>query len=283
MTKGLLYVVATPIGNLEDFSARAVDTLKKVDLIAAEDTRHTRPLLRHYGIDTPTLPWHEHNERALLDQMLASLSEGKSVALVSDAGTPLISDPGFPLVREASAAGIKVIPIPGASALTCALSAAGLPTDRFLFAGFPPRGGNQRLQWFAELAEERATLVFYESGHRIQSSLADMLSCFGAERDAVIGRELTKLHETFLRGGLGELLEQVNNDEDQRKGEFVVLVAGAKPVASAENLSLDRDKLLLRLMQEMPLKKAVAILVELGAGKKNTLYEQGLKLKETKL
>ena len=283
MTKGLLYVVATPIGNLEDFSPRAVDTLRKVDLIAAEDTRHSRPLLRHYGIDTPTLAWHEHNERAQLEKMLSLLSEGKSVALVSDAGTPLISDPGFPLVREASAAGIKVVPIPGASALTCALSAAGLPTDRFLFAGFPPRGGSQRRQWFSELADERATLVFYESGHRIQSSLADMLASFGEQRDAVIGRELTKLHETFLRGALSELLERINEDEDQRKGEFVVLVAGAKEVASSESLSLDRDSLLLRLMQEMPLKKAVAILVELGAGKKNVLYEQALKLKETKL
>lgn len=279
MTKGLLYVVATPIGNLEDFSARAVDTLRKVDLIAAEDTRHSRPLLRHYGIDTPMLPWHEHNERAQLERMLSLLSEGKSVALVSDAGTPLISDPGFPLVREASAAGIKVVPIPGASALTCALSAAGLPTDRFLFAGFPPRGGSQRQQWFSELADERATLVFYESGHRIQSSLADMLSCFGAEREAVIGRELTKLHETFLRGGLGELLDRVNEDEDQRRGEFVVLVAGAKAAVSDQGLLLDRDRLLLRLMQEMPLKKAVSILVELGGGKKNILYEQALKLK----
>ena len=283
MTKGLLYVVATPIGNLEDFSPRAVDTLRKVDLIAAEDTRHSRPLLRHYGIDTPTLAWHEHNERAQLEKMLSLLSEGKSVALVSDAGTPLISDPGFPLVREASAAGIKVVPIPGASALTCALSAAGLPTDRFLFAGFPPRGGSQRRQWFSELAEERATLVFYESGHRIQSSLADMLASFGEERDAVIGRELTKLHETFLRGSLGELQERIDEDEDQRKGEFVVLVAGAKAAAAKESLSLDRDSLLLRLMQEMPLKKAVAILVELGVGKKNVLYEQALKLKETKL
>ncbi len=283
MTKGVLYVVATPIGNLEDFSARAVDTLRKVDLIAAEDTRHTHPLLRHYGIDTPMQPWHEHNERAQLERMLSLLSGGKSVALVSDAGTPLISDPGFPLVREASAAGIRVVPIPGPSALTCALSAAGLPTDRFLFAGFPPRSGKQRQQWFGELAEERATLVFYESGHRIQASLADMQASFGAEREAVIGRELTKLHETFLRGGLGELLTRVNGDEDQRKGEFVVLVAGARPDASGPSLSLDRDRLLLRLMQEMPLKKAVALLAELGCGKKNQLYEQALKLKQTKL
>jgi 16S rRNA (cytidine1402-2'-O)-methyltransferase len=283
LTKGVLYVVATPIGNLEDFSVRAVDTLRKVDLIAAEDTRHTQPLLRHYGIDTPMQPWHEHNERAQLERMLSLLSSGKSVALVSDAGTPLISDPGFPLVREASAAGLKVVPIPGPSALICALSAAGLPTDRFLFAGFPPRSSNQRQQWFGDLAEQRATLVFYESGHRIQASLADMQTCFGPDREAVIGRELTKLHETFLRGVLAELQDRVNRDEDQRKGEFVVLVAGAKADASNDSLSLDRDSLLLRLMQEMPLKKAVAILAELGGGKKNQLYEQALKIKQTKM
>jgi 16S rRNA (cytidine1402-2'-O)-methyltransferase len=283
LTKGVLYVVATPIGNLEDFSVRAVDTLRQVDLIAAEDTRHTQPLLRHYGIDTPMRPWHEHNERAQLEGMISLLSDGKSVALVSDAGTPLISDPGFPLVREASAAGIRVVPIPGASALTCALSAAGLPTDRFLFAGFPPRGTKQRLQWFSAFADERATLVFYESGHRIQASLADMQESFGVNREAVIGRELTKLHETFLRGSLSELLDRVEQDEDQRKGEFVVLLAGARSETSGQSLTLDRDRLMLRLLQEMPLKKVVSLLAELGCGKKNQLYEQALKLKQTKL
>ncbi len=279
MTKGVLYVVATPIGNLEDFSARAIDTLRKVDLIAAEDTRHTRQLLRHYGVDTPMQSLHEHNERARLENMLSMLRAGKTIALVSDAGTPLISDPGFPLVRETAAAGFSVVPIPGPSALTCALSAAGLATDRFLFAGFPPRGGAQRRQWFDELAAERATLVFYESGHRIQASLDDMSASFGTDREAVIARELTKLHETFLRGSIGRLIELVGGDENQRKGEFVVLVAGAAPIAESQSLSLDMDMLLRRLLQEMPLKRAVSLLAELTGRKKNQLYQQALKLK----
>ncbi|MEJ2691467.1 MAG: 16S rRNA (cytidine(1402)-2'-O)-methyltransferase [Candidatus Thiodiazotropha sp.] len=281
MTKGVLYVVATPIGNLEDFSPRAVDTLRRVDLIAAEDTRHTRPLLIHYAIETPMRPLHEHNERAQLARMLAFLDEGKSLALVSDAGTPLISDPGFPLVREAVAAGFSVVPIPGPSALTCALSAAGLATDRFLFAGFPPRNGAQRRQWFAELAEERATLVFYESGHRIQASLDDMAASFGVAREGVIARELTKLYETFLRGSLGRLIECVAQDEHQRKGEFVLLLAGAPPAPSEEKVTIDIEMLLLRLMQEMPLKRAVSLVAELTGGKKNRIYDQALKLKQT--
>jgi 16S rRNA (cytidine1402-2'-O)-methyltransferase len=280
VTKGVLYVVATPIGNLEDFSARAVDTLRRVDFIAAEDTRHTRPLLRHYGIGTPMQALHEHNELAQLEKMLSLLRAGKSLALVSDAGTPLISDPGFPLVREVSAAGFSVVPIPGPSALTCALSASGLPTDRFLFAGFPPRGGTQRRHWFDELAHERSTLVFYESGHRIQDSLADMADSFGSERDAVIARELTKLYETFLRGSLAQLIERVAEDENQRRGEFVVLLAGAPPRDANQPLSVDVDKLLPRLLQEMPLKQAVSLLAELTGAKKNRLYDQALKLKQ---
>lgn len=283
MTKGVLYVVATPIGNLEDFSARAIDTLRTVDLIAAEDTRHSRPLLRHYGVDTPMQSLHEHNERAQLENMLSLLQTGKSVALVSDAGTPLISDPGFPLVREVASAGISVVPIPGPSALTCALSAAGLATDRFLFAGFAPRGAAQRRHWFDELADERATLVFYESGHRIEASLADMSASFGPAREGVIARELTKLYETFLRGTLGELIERVGGDENQRKGEFVVLVAGAEPVAETRNITLDIDTLLQRLLQEMPLKRAVSLVAELTGGKKNRIYQQALKLKSAKL
>ncbi len=285
MTKGVLYVVATPIGNLEDFSTRAVDTLRKVDLIAAEDTRHTRPLLLRYGIDTPMQSLHEHNERVQLEKMLTLLSEGKSLALVSDAGTPLISDPGFPLVREVTAAGFRVVPVPGPSALTCALSAAGLATDRFLFAGFPPRGRSQRRRWFDELAQEPATLVFYESGHRIQSSLEDMAASFGCEREAVIARELTKLHETFLRGSLAQLSRQVEEDANQRKGEFVVLLAGAEPKPDGDSRSqtVSVDELLPLLLQEMPLKRAVSMLSELTGVKKNQLYEQALKLKQSKM
>ncbi|MEJ2453838.1 MAG: 16S rRNA (cytidine(1402)-2'-O)-methyltransferase [Candidatus Thiodiazotropha sp.] len=283
MTKGVLYVVATPIGNLDDFSTRAVDTLRKVDLIAAEDTRHTRPLLRHYGIDTPMQSLHEHNERAQLEKLLALLHEGKSLALVSDAGTPLISDPGFPLVREVAAAGFDVVPVPGPSALTCALSAAGLPTDRFLFAGFPPRGRSQRRRWFDDLAQQPATLVFYESGHRILSSLEDMAASFGSEREAVVARELTKLHETFLRGDLAQLIERVSGDENQRKGEFVVLLAGAVPKRDSRSLTVSVDELLPLLLQEMPLKRVVSLLSELTGAKKNQLYDQALKLKQAKM
>jgi 16S rRNA (cytidine1402-2'-O)-methyltransferase len=283
LTKGVLYVVATPIGNLDDFSARAVDILGKVDLIAAEDTRHTRPLLRHYGIDTPMQALHEHNEHARLERMLSLLRDGQSVALVSDAGTPLISDPGFPLVREASAAGFSVVPIPGPSALTCALSAAGLPTDRFLFAGFPPRSGAQRRQWFSELTAQQATLVFYESGHRIEASLEDMATCFGADREGVIARELTKLHETFLRGPIEQLCEWVRADENQRKGEFVVLLAGAGPSVECHSVTLDMDELILRLLQEMPLKRVVTLVTEITGGKKNQIYEQALRLKQTRM
>ncbi|MGD8908917.1 MAG: 16S rRNA (cytidine(1402)-2'-O)-methyltransferase [Chromatiales bacterium] len=283
VTKGVLYVVATPIGNLEDLSTRAVDTLRKVDLIAAEDTRHSRPLLRHYGIETPLQSFHEHNERAKLDKMLSLLRAGKSLALVSDAGTPLISDPGFPLVREAAAAGFPVVPVPGPSALTCALSAAGLPTDRFLFVGFPPRNKTQRRHWFDQLTQERATLVLYESGHRIKASLADMAASFGNEREAVLARELTKLHETFLRGSLEQLMARVTEDENQCKGELVVLLAGAAPKAAGQSLSVDVDKLLPRLLQEMPLKRAVSLLAELTGAKKNLLYDQALKLKQAKM
>lgn len=279
MTKGLLYVVATPIGNLEDFSTRAVETLRQVDLIAAEDTRHTRLLLRHYGIDTPMQSLHEHNERAQLEPLLASLQAGRRIALVSDAGTPLISDPGFPLVREATAQGIRVVPVPGPSALACALSAAGLPTDRFLFAGFPPRNPGQRRQWLQSLARQSATLVFYESSHRILASLQEMLQVFGDAREGVIAREMTKLHETFLRGSLASLIEAVKADENQQKGEFVVLIAGA--MANEQmRVEIDVAALLRRLMQEMPLKKAVALVAEVTGAKKNQLYEQALAFKE---
>jgi 16S rRNA (cytidine1402-2'-O)-methyltransferase len=283
LTKGVLYVVATPIGNLGDFSARAVDILGRVDLIAAEDTRHTRPLLRHYGIDTPMQALHEHNEHARLQSMLTLLRDGQSVALVSDAGTPLISDPGFPLVREAAAAGFSVVPIPGPSALTCALSAAGLPTDRFLFAGFPPRSGAQRRQWLSELATLPATLVFYESGHRIEASLEDMAECFGGEREGVIARELTKLHETFLRGQLDQLREWVSSDENQRKGEFVLLLAGAEPSHDHHSVTIEVEALIERLLGEMPLKRAVALVAEMTGGKKNQIYELALRLKQSKM
>ncbi|MET0066118.1 MAG: 16S rRNA (cytidine(1402)-2'-O)-methyltransferase [Candidatus Thiodiazotropha sp.] len=277
MSKGILYVVATPIGNLDDLTPRAVATLRQVDWIAAEDTRHTKPLLRHYGIDTPLRAVHQHNEQAQLQSLLEALHEGQSIALVSDAGTPLISDPGFPLVQAYADAGGQVVPIPGVSAIICALSAAGLPTDRFLFAGFPPRTHSQRQRWFEALVDESSTLVFYEASHRIEECLRDMRVVFGGERNAVIGRALTKRHETFLRGRLPELIEQVCGNPDQRKGEFVVLVGGA-PRVESDQVSLSVESLLVTLLNELPLKQAVTLAAKITGRKKNALYEWALRL-----
>ncbi|MES9832928.1 MAG: 16S rRNA (cytidine(1402)-2'-O)-methyltransferase [Candidatus Thiodiazotropha sp. DIVDIV] len=277
MSKGVLYVVATPIGNLDDLTPRAVETLKQVDFIAAEDTRHTRPLLRYYAIDTPMQSLHQFNEQSKLAPLLDALSSGESIALVSDAGTPLISDPGFPLVRAFAAEGGSIVPIPGASAMVCALSAAGLPTDRFLFAGFPPRTGSHRKNWLHELVRERSTLVFYESSHRVVDTLADMVSVFGSERDGVIARELTKTYETFLRGSLESILQTLQQDEDQRKGEFVILVAG-ESVASQARVEVDVEQILITLLSELPLKQAVSLAVKITGEKKNKLYNQALKL-----
>jgi 16S rRNA (cytidine1402-2'-O)-methyltransferase len=275
VSKGVLYVVATPIGNLDDLSRRAVKVLSTVDLIAAEDTRHTRSLLRHYGIGTPMMAFHEHNEREAMERLLLHLAQGEQVALVSDAGTPLISDPGFPLVREARQRGIEVMAVPGPSAAIAALSVAGLPTDRFLFAGFPPRQGAQRRHWLEALLKQTATLLFYESSHRIKASLADMAAVFGSERQAVIARELTKLHETVLSGSLSSLIEQVEADANQRKGEFVLLLAGAEPVDVMDS-GADAERILRVLAGELPLKQAAALTATITGLKKNALYQQAL-------
>lgn len=281
MSKGILYVVATPIGNLDDLTPRAVEILKQVDFIAAEDTRHTRPLLRHYAIDTPMRSLHQFNERAQLTPLMEALAQGHSIALVSDAGTPLISDPGFPLVRAFAAEGGRIVPIPGASAMVCALSAAGLPTDRFLFAGFPPRSSSQRQSWLRDLARERSTLVFYESNHRVVDTLKEMVALFGAERDGVIAREMTKTYETFLRGNLESLLDNLQQQEDQRKGEFVILVSGAT-VASESRVEVDVEQMLITLLAELPLKQAVSLTSKITAIKKNKLYNQALELSGAK-
>ncbi len=278
MSEGVLYVVATPIGNLDDVTFRAVKVLQSVNLIAAEDTRHTRPLLRHYGIQTPMVAVHEHNEQERLPALLDRLESGESLALVSDAGTPLISDPGFPLVREAVRRGIRVIPIPGPSALISALSAAGLPTDRFLFAGFPPRHASRRLSWLKALTQESSTLVFYESSHRILATLSDMAQAFGETRDAVIGRELTKLHETFLRGTLSQLLTRVQEDPDQRRGEFVILIHGSDRQAG-EMVAVDEAFILRVLAAELPVKQAASLAARITGRKKNDLYQRILKIK----
>ncbi|MBV2126910.1 MAG: 16S rRNA (cytidine(1402)-2'-O)-methyltransferase [Candidatus Thiodiazotropha endolucinida] len=277
MSKGVLYVVATPIGNIEDISQRALETLKQVDFIAAEDTRHTRPLLKHYGINTPLRAFHQYNEHAKLEMMLQILDAGQSIALVSDAGTPLISDPGFPLVRELIQRGGRVVPVPGASALICALSASGLPTDRFMFLGFPPRQTGQRLAWLQTFADEVSTLVFYESSHRVADSVAAMCEVFGSGREGVIARELTKLHETILRGSLESLLERLRQDRDQQKGEFVILIRGATGDAG-ERIEVDIEQMLITLMAELPLKQAVSLASRVSGIKKNILYKQALKI-----
>ncbi|MBT3012529.1 MAG: 16S rRNA (cytidine(1402)-2'-O)-methyltransferase [Candidatus Thiodiazotropha endolucinida] len=277
MSKGVLYVVATPIGNIEDISQRALETLKQVDFIAAEDTRHTRPLLKHYGINTPLRAFHQYNEHAKLEMMLQILDAGQSIALVSDAGTPLISDPGFPLVRELIQRGGRVVPVPGASALICALSASGLPTDRFMFLGFPPRQTGQRLAWLQTFADEVSTLVFYESSHRVADSVAAMCEVFGSGREGVIARELTKLHETILRGSLESLSERLRQDRDQQKGEFVILIRGATGDAG-ERIEVDIEQMLITLMAELPLKQAVSLASRVSGIKKNILYKQALKI-----
>lgn len=230
---GLLHIVATPIGNLGDLSPRAQSVLRGVDAICAEDTRHTRQLLGHFGIDRPLIALHEHNEDALADRLVTRLLGGESLALVSDAGTPLVSDPGFRLVRAARAAGVRVSPVPGPSALIAALSVAGLPSDRFVFEGFLPAKAGARRERLQVLAGEPRTLLFYESSHRIEEMLGDAVLAFGASRRAVVARELTKLFETVLDGPLDALAARVAGEADQRRGEFVVIVEGAGEDADA--------------------------------------------------
>ena len=274
---GTLFVVATPIGNLEDLTPRARRTLQEVDLIAAEDTRHTRRLLSHFGIKTPLLALHEHNEARLVETVVADLLTGKSIALVSDAGTPLLSDPGFPLVRAAHRQGITLTPVPGACAVTAALSVAGLPTDGFCFEGFLPSKKKARRVALEALADETRTMVFYESVHRVRDCLGDMLGVFGSDRPAFIGRELTKLHEQVLRASLGELMGQLDGGEITERGEFVVVVGGAaKPPVTP----IDTDRLLIELADKLPGKELAKALARATGASRNALYRRLLELKK---
>lgn len=274
---GVLYVVATPIGNRGDITERAKEVLNAVSLIAAEDTRHSRPLLKSLGISTRLVAMHEHNEREMLGKLTRMLQQGDTLALISDAGTPLISDPGFPLVRACHQLGIRVSPLPGPSAAIAALSAAGLPTDRFRFEGFPARTSSARKGVFETLKDEPLTLIFYESSHRIQASLADMASQFGEDRQCVLARELTKLHETIIQCTLGELCRLLEDDPDQRKGEFVILIAGA--TQDDDSLNPEALRILKLLVDELPVKKAAALTARITGEKKNRLYQQALALR----
>jgi 16S rRNA (cytidine1402-2'-O)-methyltransferase len=272
---GTLFVVATPIGNLEDLSPRARQTLAKVDLVAAEDTRHTGRLLSHLGLKKRQIALHEHNEERAAQVLVGQLCDGKSVALVSDAGTPLLSDPGYRLVQAAHAGGIPVSPVPGPSAVTAALSVSGLPTDRFGFDGFPPAKSAARRKWVQARAADDRTLLFFEAVHRIAATLADMVDIFGADRPAFVGRELTKMHEQCRRGSLGELLEEVRNGTIPSKGEFVIAIRGTARTGGSE---LDADRLLAELMELVPARQAAAIAARLTGGRRNALYARILEL-----
>jgi 16S rRNA (cytidine1402-2'-O)-methyltransferase len=267
---GILYVVATPIGNLGDFSARALDTLRTVAAICAEDTRHTRQLLSHYGVEQTLIALHEHNEAGLAERIVARLRAGESLALVSDAGTPLVSDPGFRLVAAARAAGIKVSPIPGPSALIAALSVAGLPSDRFAFEGFLPAKAGARRERLAALASEPRTLIFYESSHRIEDALADAVTVIGVDRPAAIARELTKLFETVLSGTLGELHARVVADPDQRKGEFVLLIQGVGDDADAK--LVEGRRVYAKLIEHLSPSTAAKLAAEITGAPRKGLY-----------
>jgi 16S rRNA (cytidine1402-2'-O)-methyltransferase len=272
---GTLFVVATPIGNLEDLSPRARRTLAEVDLVAAEDTRHTGRLLSHLGVKTRQIALHEHNEARATTAVIERLKDGGSVALVSDAGTPLVSDPGYRLVRAAHENGITVAPVPGPSAVTAALSVSGLPTDRFAFEGFPPAKRAARRKWLqARVADER-TLVFFEAVHRIDATLADMVEAFGADRDAFLGRELTKLHEQCVVASLGELRDEVGSGTIASKGEFVVAVSGAEGAAES---SLEVDRLLAELLELVPARQAASIAARITGARRNALYERILEI-----
>lgn len=274
---GRLFIVATPIGNLQDLTPRARQTLAEVDLVAAEDTRHTGRLLSHIGVKTRLLALHDHNEERRVSEVLAVLESGQSVALVSDAGTPLVSDPGYRLVQAAHANGISVSPLPGPSAITAALSVAGLPTDRFCFEGFLPAKKAARRSVLDRLSHETRTLVFYESVHRIAEVLGDLCDSFGEDRPAFVGRELTKMHEQCVRATLGSLRDKVADKSIVEKGEFVVVVAGTDEAVES---SLDIDRLLAALSDRLSARDAARVAAEATGRKRNDLYQRLLLMRK---
>lgn len=269
-----LYIVATPLGNISDITYRAIEILKGVDLIAAEDTRHSGKLLSYYQISKPTFPLHDHNERQRGSVLIEKIKAGQSVALISDAGTPLISDPGYHLVNECREAGVDVVPVPGACAAITALSAAGLPSDRFSFEGFLPVKEKAKSDRLSALSEETQTMIFYESPRRIQDTVKHIINIMGADRKLVIARELTKMFESYYVLPAGEMLDFLGTDSNHCRGEFVLMVAGASKDQDA--LSTDAIKTLTLLKKELPLKKAAALTAEIHHLKKNDLYKWGL-------
>lgn len=271
MQSGRLWVVATPIGNLDDLSPRAAELLRTIAIVAAEDTRHSGPLLARVGSRARMLALHEHNEREQVERMIELLLGGSDIAIISDAGTPLVSDPGFRLVRAAIEAGIAVSPLPGPCAAIAALSVAGLPSDRFIFEGFLPSKASARREHLGRLVAETRTLIFYESSHRIAESLADFAAVFGSQRLAVVARELTKLYETVLSGTMGELLERVRADPNQQRGEFVVLVAGASGEQADATLAEGRRVFTL-LCEELSPARAARMAAAITGAPRKALY-----------
>ena len=276
---GILYVVATPIGNLQDISLRALDILKGVDAIAAEDTRHTSGLLNHFGISKKLIAVHEHNEHQSAEKLLMQLNAGESIALVTDAGTPGISDPGAVVVDIVRKAGVKVVPVPGASAVIAALSASGITQNGFLFHGFLPASGAARRKVLEALKTQTVTLVFYEAPHRILECVADLSLVLGADRRITFARELTKTFETFHSCNLGDAVAWLEADTNQQRGEFVLL--GEAPLQKmADAIPDEAVRVLKLLLAELPLKQAVKLATEITQLKKNDLYEFALQLKK---
>ena len=273
---GQLYVVATPIGNLADISSRALEILDKVDCVLAEDTRHSKRLLNHYGINSKLRSCHEHNEQSLVEWVQRTLDSGANLALISDAGTPLISDPGFVLVRALRDAGYSIIAVPGPSSIIAALSIAGLPTDGFVYDGFLPNKSSARRSALSRYEDEPRTVVLLESSHRIEACLDDIVSQLGGSRRVVLARELTKRFETVISGTAVEVRDHLHNDKDQTRGEFVLMLAG---VEAAENEQQDISAMLKVLLNELPVKQAAGIAAKLSGRRKNEVYEQALKIK----